>query len=71
MVLLDGTAGMVLQVQANILAALGSDTASLSALRCLKLYLERIGGEGGAPKVGGREVVQDSRKVDGKSNRNL
>lgn len=42
-----------MQVQANILAALGSDTAALSALRCLKLYLERIGAEAAAPhKVG-------------------
>lgn len=41
---------LVMQVQANILTALGSDTSSLSALRCLKLYLERIGG-GEAPQL--------------------
>ncbi|KAL4419865.1 hypothetical protein ABPG75_006963 [Micractinium tetrahymenae] len=38
-------ADLLSQMQANVLAALSNDAASISALRCLKLYLERIGGD--------------------------
>lgn len=38
-----------LEAQAQLLAALSNDTASISALRCLKLYLERISGDAALP----------------------
>lgn len=52
-------AELLSQVQASVLAALSSDTASISALRCLKLYLERIGGD--AIAGAGKEQGESAR----------
>ena len=35
--------GTVSKMEVNVRAALGGDTSSISCLRCLKLYLERLG----------------------------
>ncbi|KAI7844476.1 hypothetical protein COHA_001936, partial [Chlorella ohadii] len=48
------------QVQTALLAALQNDTASISALRCLTLYLERLGGEGGAAAAAGCSALDGS-----------
>ncbi len=36
-------AGLVGQMEWNVRRVLGNDTAAISTLRCLKLYLERLG----------------------------
>lgn len=36
-------AGLVGQMEWNVRRVLGNDTAAISTLRCLKLYLERMG----------------------------
>eukprot|EP00887_Chlorella_sp_A99_P002940 scaffold24.g2940.t1 len=44
---------LLARARSKVVAALGSDTAAISALRCLKLYLERIGGDvGGGAAMG-------------------
>jgi hypothetical protein len=35
---------LLTQVHASLVAALAQDTAAISALRCLRLFLERLGG---------------------------
>ena len=37
--------GLLAEMSAGVGASLGGDTATLSALRCLKLYLRRLGGQ--------------------------
>lgn len=35
--------GLIQQMEWNVRRVLGNDTAAISTLRCLKLYLERMG----------------------------